>query len=226
MKVPGFAELEAGMVAKDMIDREEKLSRRGDPLLEQSTYYGAFQQLAELKIAGDGVAAADRSKVVVFIDDLDRCTPDKAVRLLEHLKLVLAQPGFIFVLGVAREVLQGLIKHLYEKVYHLPEDLDAGRDYLDKIIQLPVDLPSHDQHFAEHARSILDKPDTLASLPLDEPARERLAALLVKTTGNNPRKLVRQINTSIIDAHVARQIEGLVEWPREEEQEGEDTADE
>lgn len=220
VKVPGFVDLEAGMVAKDMIDREEKLSRRGDPLLEQSVYYGAFEQLDQL----GGQPEKDRygnlkpidpkthPKIVVFIDDLDRCTPDKAVRLLEHLKLVLCQPGFVFVLGVAREVLVGLIKHRYEKEYHLENIVNAGRDYLDKIIQLPIDLPDHTKHFKSHAGKLLAQPGARKSLPLTGAERSRLADLLELTTERNPRKLVRQLNTLIVDAHVAR-LTGLVEWP-------------
>ena len=43
LKVPGFAEIEASFVAKDMIERDGCL--RSDPLLDRSLYYGAFNSL-------------------------------------------------------------------------------------------------------------------------------------------------------------------------------------
>ena len=88
VKVPGFAEIEASFVAKDMIEQEAKLIR--DPLLDRSIYYDAFDKLSELNSAGE-------IKIIVFIDDLERCFPNLAIKLLESIKLVLSQPGFIFV---------------------------------------------------------------------------------------------------------------------------------
>ena len=46
IKIPGVAEVEAGFVAKEMIDREEQLKAQSvDPLLDQSLYYNAIQLL-------------------------------------------------------------------------------------------------------------------------------------------------------------------------------------
>jgi len=47
VKVPGFAEIEASFVAKDMIEREEHLVP--DPLLDRSLYYEAFENLTRQK---------------------------------------------------------------------------------------------------------------------------------------------------------------------------------
>jgi len=43
---------------------------------------------------------------VIFVDDLDRCLPDKAVEVLEAIKLFLNVPGCIFILGIDREVVE------------------------------------------------------------------------------------------------------------------------
>jgi formylglycine-generating enzyme required for sulfatase activity len=76
--------------------------------------------------------------LVVFIDDLDRCLPDKTVQVLEAVKLFLDRPGCIFVLGADTEV----VGQAVEKYYQNP--LVTGQkasDYLDKIIQLRFELP-------------------------------------------------------------------------------------
>jgi KAP family P-loop domain len=48
VKLPGFAEIEASFVAKDMIDRVDNL--RPDPLLDRSLYYEAFETLASVHL--------------------------------------------------------------------------------------------------------------------------------------------------------------------------------
>jgi predicted KAP-like P-loop ATPase len=73
VKVPGFAEIEASFVAKDMIERADKLTP--DPLLDRSLYYQAFEALAQVDFGSE-------VRIVVLIDDLDRCFPDQAIRLL------------------------------------------------------------------------------------------------------------------------------------------------
>jgi predicted KAP-like P-loop ATPase len=125
LKIPGFAEIEAGFVAKDMIERAKELTP--DPLIDRSLYYEAFDALSAIELKKD-------ARIIVFIDDLDRCFPNQAIKLLESIKLVLAQPGFFFVLGVARKVIEGYLQHRYTTRFGIPEF--SGAQYLDKIVQL------------------------------------------------------------------------------------------
>lgn len=83
IKMPGFAEIEAGFVAKDMIDRDDQL-RREDPLLDRTLYYNAFQALAEAVPEKSRIGnVEDAPRIIVFIDDLDRCLPDTRTGGLE-----------------------------------------------------------------------------------------------------------------------------------------------
>ncbi len=52
--------------------------------------------------------------LVVFIDDLDRCLPDKTVQVLEAVKLFLDKPGCIFVLGADTEVVRQAVESYYQ----------------------------------------------------------------------------------------------------------------
>lgn len=76
-------------------------------------------------------------RLVVFIDDLDRCNPDAAVGALEAIKLFLDIPGVVFVLGLHRQAIEAGVAARY------PALKDAGdvERYLDKIVQIPVTLP-------------------------------------------------------------------------------------
>ena len=63
-----------------------------------------FEQL--LKTTG-------RKRIVFFIDELDRCRPDFAVRLLESMKHYFTSPDVIFVLSINREQLCHTIRKYY-----------------------------------------------------------------------------------------------------------------
>ncbi len=183
IKIPGLAEVEASFVAKEMIDRAESLAK--DPLLGRSLYYEAFERLSATSIGDD-------SKIVVFVDDLDRCFPDLAIKLLESIKLVLSQPGFIFVLGVARTVIEGYLKHRYEKEYGL-KDFE-GQSYLDKIVQLPFHIPPHTERVHQLSDSVTEQLDAV-----DRDGFGQILPSIAATTGGNPRATIRFVNNLLID---------------------------
>ncbi|MBP8019139.1 MAG: SUMF1/EgtB/PvdO family nonheme iron enzyme [Hylemonella sp.] len=82
---------------------------------------------------------------VVFIDDLDRCLPEKAVEVLELIKTIFNVESFAFVLALDDEVIERGIGHRY-KDYHFegkkPEMPITGFEYLEKIVHLPFKLPA------------------------------------------------------------------------------------
>ena len=99
---------------------------------------------AGLKIA-DGIEFDLRINFVVFVDDLDRCLPEKAVETLELIKTMFNIESFAFVLALDDEVIERGIGHRY-KEYQLvgkkPEMPITGFEYLEKIVHLPFRLPS------------------------------------------------------------------------------------
>lgn len=190
VKIPGLAEIEASFVAKEMIDRASQLTR--DPLLDRSLYYDAFESLSGLRFP-------DKNKIVVIIDDLDRCFPDLAIKLLESIKLVLSQQGFVFVLGVARRVIEGYLSHRYEKEYGI-EDFH-GNSYLDKIVQLPFHIPPHASRMEEFSTKLLSR--------IDEHTRASLQDILPvvgAASGGNPRTTIRFVNNLLIDLGISRHL--------------------
>jgi KAP family P-loop domain len=87
----------------------------------------------------------------IFIDDLDRCLPEKAVQSLELIKTVFNVESFAFVLALDDEVIERGIGHRY-KDYELqdkkPKMPITGFEYLEKIVHLPFRLPALTQHDA------------------------------------------------------------------------------
>lgn len=78
-------------------------------------------------------------KLVVIIDDLDRCLPDTIIDTLEAIKLFLFVKNTAFILGAD----EYLVKYAVRKRFpELPgERAEVGRDYLEKLVQFPVRVP-------------------------------------------------------------------------------------
>ncbi len=78
-------------------------------------------------------------KLVVFIDELDRCNHDTILETLEAIRLFLFTKGTSFIIGAdERQVMYAVGKRFPEvKGNHL----DIGKEYLEKMIQYPVKIP-------------------------------------------------------------------------------------
>ena len=89
---------------------------------------------------------------VVFVDDLDRCLPEKAVQMLELIKTVFNIESFAFVLALDDEVIERGIGHRYQ-AYNFagkkPEMPITGFEYLEKIVHVPFRLPALTRYHAE-----------------------------------------------------------------------------
>jgi hypothetical protein len=81
----------------------------------------------------------ENGRMVVVIDDLDRCEPEKAVEMLQAINLLLNFESFIVVMGIdARIVTRAIEKHYKEL---LGPAGASGYEYLDKIVQIPFRIP-------------------------------------------------------------------------------------
>ncbi|MCH9648432.1 MAG: SUMF1/EgtB/PvdO family nonheme iron enzyme [Deltaproteobacteria bacterium] len=157
----------------------------------ESTYYNLIKILRE-------AASTLGLKIVVFVDDLDRCLPEKAVQLLEGLKVLLDLPNFVFVVGVAREVIERGLQIRYQSLYET-EKYGASHfleeDYLDKIIQFPFSLP---------AAAPKDLKENILRPHLRElQGTEPFIDLIYESLGSNPRTLKRYLNAISFTAYLA-----------------------
>ena len=84
----------------------------------------------------DVVKDAKTKRLVVFIDELDRCSPAQVASTLETMKTFLSVRGCVFVVAADQQVLEQALRH--EVRQHTPEDTmnpyySAGSSYLDKV---------------------------------------------------------------------------------------------
>lgn len=205
--VPGFGEVEASFVAKEMIERYDQLTAedRSDPLLMRSMYYNAFELLKGVTQDTHEESGNEKPpKIVVFVDDLDRCMPEQALHLLEGVKLALAQPGFIFALGVDRRIIESYLTKRYKDNYGV-ENYTGGSSYLDKIVQLSLYIPPHEERFEEYIKTLIGEKFDEGHADTRE-IRETLlllAPLLAIGANHTPRTLVRLVNNLLVDARLS-----------------------
>ena len=174
--VPGFGEIalkpyEALKAAQEQIDRgEAKKTSRKPEINFDSLYYDLHNELR--KVTRGELEDDQKLNFLFLVDDIDRCLPDKAVEMLEAIKLFLDIPGCAFVLALDDEVVERGIAHRYRDYLDLtdraaesiayslkPERYEeyrnryssarlapiTGHEYLEKIVQLPFRLPRWDK---------------------------------------------------------------------------------
>jgi WD40 repeat protein len=130
---------------------------RMSELLHGEPNVGQWNSQAEDAEDGGGADLPRIDRIVLYIDDLDRCPPRRVMEVLEAVHLILAVPLFVVVVAVdPRWLLQSLKLHYAEL---LAQDAQRQRsprgaqpeggadswgaspiDYLEKIIQVPFTL--------------------------------------------------------------------------------------
>ena len=86
--------------------------------------------------------ATNFKRLVVIIDDLDRCSPERIIENLEAIKLFLNVPKTAFIIGADPRIVKYAIEHKYKNNKEIEEDNNRiVIDYLEKLIQLPYALP-------------------------------------------------------------------------------------
>jgi hypothetical protein len=76
-------------------------------------------------------------RVVVYIDDLDRCSENKIMELLQAINLILGSSKFFVIVGMDTEMIHRAIKSHYKET---PTER-SPEDYLRKIVQISFFLP-------------------------------------------------------------------------------------
>jgi len=81
-------------------------------------------------------------RLVVFIDELDRCNPDTILNTLEAIRLFLFRGNVSFIIGADERQIQYAVKRKFSNIEGI--DFDIGKEYLEKLIQYPIKIPRLD----------------------------------------------------------------------------------
>ncbi|NQT52351.1 hypothetical protein HQ576_09890, partial [bacterium] len=105
-----------------------------------------IETLCELRLG-------DARRLIVFVDDLDRCQPECIAKTLDAIRLVMDRENVFVFIGIDHRIAFKAIERHYKELADGEGGRDASdvaRDYLGKIIQLPIRLlPADDDELKE-----------------------------------------------------------------------------
>jgi len=155
--VPVAAAAVTGAVVNSVLDKKESADGKESAEINWSDLIEAdperpdvmgvrkFREEFEKILAKTGI-----SVLVVLIDDLDRCLPERLIETLEAIKLFVSVPRTAFVIGADPRIVRHAISTRYAKrLLEHPgsagevrrEEEGLVQDYLEKLIQVPYQLP-------------------------------------------------------------------------------------
>lgn len=142
----------------------------------------------------ESVKENNYEKIVIFIDDLDRLFPQKAIEFLEILKLFLDCRNCVFVLAIDYNVVLRGTKNKYG------DDLDneKGKAFFEKIIQVPFTVPVANYHMENFVNVSLQK----INFYFDNDVTKNITQLIRDSIGNNPRSINRLFNSVSLLMHI------------------------
>jgi hypothetical protein len=106
-----------------------------------SAVHKDFQQLA--RFLAPGHEGPDVERIILYIDDLDRCPPPRVVEVLQAVHVMLSLPLFVVVVGVDSRWLLDSLAAYYRQQFPaevVPVDKLKPQQYLEKIFQISLTL--------------------------------------------------------------------------------------
>lgn len=100
--------------------------------------FSALSDLLSDAAESDAAGLPSVDRIVLYIDDLDRCPEGRVVEVLEAVHLLLAFPLFIVVVGVDSRWLQHALRERYRSFRET--EAATPEAYLEKIFQIPFTL--------------------------------------------------------------------------------------
>ncbi|MBS1882482.1 MAG: hypothetical protein JSS97_05940 [Actinobacteria bacterium] len=156
----------------------------------------------------DLVGKAKAKPLVVFIDELDRCSAEEVVSTLEAIRTFLDVNGVVFVVAADQQVLERALRQAARQT--TPPDAinpyySAGSAYLDKIFQYQFSLPPlRTSGLINYA---LDLTEGLGGV-WETVDRPQVISVLIPTHVRSPRRVKRLLNGFVLTYRLARRRAG------------------
>lgn len=169
---------------------------------------GADQFATRFSNLVDKVRSGRTRRLVVFIDELDRCSPDDVVATLVDLKTFLDQDGCTFIVAADREVIEQSLRRVPQaKPVREDEPYYATPGaFLDKIFQHQIALPPlRSRALTQFAHNLVREQDGLWQQLRDSgPDTFELAVFaLVPVHVRSPRRVKILLNNFATNARIA-----------------------
>lgn len=150
------------------------------------------------------VKKAKADPLVVFIDELDRCSAEEVVSTLEAIRTFLDVSGVIYVVAADQQVLERALRRAARQT--TPPDAinpyySAGSAYLDQIFQFQFQVPPvRTRGLWDFALNLTEELDGVWK----EIDRPQVISVLIPTHVRSPRRVKRLLNAFVLNQRLAR----------------------
>jgi predicted KAP-like P-loop ATPase len=121
---------------EDGAEHLKNLGTKAKGLIREKEIKSPPQEISEFRKEYSELLNEIKRPLVVYIDNLDRCTPLNAIHTLEAIRLFLFLPNTAFVIAADEEMIRSAVRE-----YHKGANERHQTDYLDKLIQVPIKVP-------------------------------------------------------------------------------------
>lgn len=122
---------------------EDEFNNIKTAIEDELDYKGLREDIREFqKKFGELLDESKISRLVVFIDELDRCSPETILDTLEAIKLFLFTGKTAFVIGADERHIAYAVKSKFKDIEG--QEIDIGKEYLEKLVQYPIKIPRLD----------------------------------------------------------------------------------
>ncbi|MCF6458057.1 P-loop NTPase fold protein [Pseudoalteromonas sp. MMG024] len=121
---------------KKAADGVNKAVKKGSGVIKSKKKLSPPTEIRKFREAYSSLLDSFNKPLIVYVDNLDRCTPINAISTLEAIRLFLFMPNTAFIIAADEDMIRLAVPH-----YHKGASLRHQTDYLDKLIQIPVHVP-------------------------------------------------------------------------------------
>ncbi|WP_295699647.1 P-loop NTPase fold protein [uncultured Neisseria sp.] len=122
--------------SKQIVEVGENLVDSGKNLIKPKEKQTPPQQIDEFRKEYGEILQDLGKKLVIVIDNLDRCLPANAIQTLEAIRLFLFLNRTAFIIAADEEMIRHSVAEHYKDLSYRHQI-----DYLDKLIQIPIHVP-------------------------------------------------------------------------------------
>ncbi|EKO3674026.1 ATPase [Vibrio metschnikovii] len=122
--------------AKDAVDGAKQIATDSKGILKSKKALSPPKEIKEFRKAYSDLLSEFDKPLIVYVDNLDRCSPFNAISTLEAIRLFLFLPNTAFVIAADEDMIRLAVPE-----YHKGASQRHQTDYLDKLIQIPVHVP-------------------------------------------------------------------------------------
>lgn len=184
----------SGTAAEELSQLADRFTRGNDDITESiANLKKEFADCINQKLQEE-----HKGRMVVFIDDLDRLHPQKAVELLEVLKIFLDCEKCVFILAIDYTVVCQGVKEKYGNLI----GEDKGKNFFDKIIQVPFKMPVTHYKLERFVMEMLKQ----VNINVDIADSSIFVELIQASVGCNPRTMKRLFNAYLLLTYISRNV--------------------